>query len=334
MFEFLAHALAFFYDLWPGEGSYGGAIALFTLAVMIVVTPLSIKTTRSMIAMQRVGPELKKLQEKHKGDREALNREMMAFYQENNINPFASCLPMLLQMPIFFVLYQVLLGLTRRGEDGNFNPKYLESDDSPLAVALRSTDEMLSMGMDLSRSAMNALQGDGGGVIAAFPYLLLVVAVVVTAYVQQRQIQGRSTTTANPQQQMIGKILPFIFIPISVSIPAGVVIYFFVSNAVRIGQQAVVTQLEYGPKAEARRAEEEKARKKKGGAGNGRDGNGTGGGKTIEAASTERNGTTTGKDGAARGDGAAGGNGSGRSAGSRAGSSSQSRNRKKKKKRK
>src|SRR5680860_823402 len=127
MFEFLAHALAFFYDLWP---SFGGAIALFTLAVMTLLTPLSIKTARSMISMQRVGPELKKLQQEHKNDREALNREMMAFYKENNINPFASCLPMLLQMPVFFVLYQVLLGLTRRGEDGRFNPKYLEGDDS------------------------------------------------------------------------------------------------------------------------------------------------------------------------------------------------------------
>jgi YidC/Oxa1 family membrane protein insertase len=249
VFEFLANMLAFFYDLWPGTGSYGGAIALFTLVIMLALTPLSIKTTRSMIAMQRVGPELKKLQAEYKDDREALNREMMAFYKENNINPFASCLPLLLQMPVFFVLYQVLIGLTRRGADGNFNPKYLEDDTGALATALRGTDRMMSMGMDLSQSAWRELTVEG--LLTALPFVVLVVLVVVTAFIQQRQIQGRNpAASANPQQQMIGKIMPFIFIPISVSIPAGVVIYFVVSNTVRIGQQALVTRLEYrGDKA-------------------------------------------------------------------------------------
>ncbi|HUF33661.1 MAG TPA: YidC/Oxa1 family membrane protein insertase [Acidimicrobiales bacterium] len=269
MFEFLAQMLAFFYDLWPGSGSYGGAIALFTLVIMLVLTPLSIKTTRSMIAMQRVGPELKKLQAEYKDDRDALNREMMAFYKENNINPFASCLPLLLQMPVFFVLYQVLIGLTRRAADGNFNPKYLEDDTGPLAMALRGTDRMMSMGMDLSQSAWRELTVEG--LLTALPFIVLVVLVVLTAFIQQRQIMGRNPAAAsNPQQQMIGKIMPFIFIPISVTLPAGVVVYFFVSNAVRIGQQALVTRLEYrGDKAPGATAA-----------------NGTNG--AIDAASTEK----------------------------------------------
>lgn len=247
MFQFLADVLAFFYEIWP---SFGGAIILFTLAIMLVLSPLSIKSARSMIAMQRVGPELKKIQAKHKNDREALNREMMAFYQEHGINPFSSCLPVLLQMPVFIVLYQVLNGLTRRidGDGSNFNPKYLEDDTGALATALRATDEMLSFGMDLSRSALWELQNQG--VITALPYVTLVALVVLTSFVQQRQIQGRSTGDAiNPQQQMIGRVLPFIFIPISVTIPAGVVIYFVVSNLVRIGQQALVTKLDFSPKA-------------------------------------------------------------------------------------
>ena len=247
MFQFLADVLAFFYDLWP---SYGGAIILFTLAIMLVLSPLSIKSARSMIAMQRVGPELKKIQAKHKNDREALNREMMAFYQDHGINPFSSCLPVLLQMPVFIVLYQVLSGLTRRidGPGSNFDPKYLESDEGALATALRATDEMWSFGMDLSQSALSELQNEG--IITALPYITLVGLVVFTSFVQQRQIQGRNTGAAvNPQQQMIGKILPFIFIPISVTIPSGVVIYFVVSNAVRIGQQALVTKLDFSPKA-------------------------------------------------------------------------------------
>ncbi len=244
MFDFLAGFLAELYKLWP---SYGGAIILFTALIMLALSPLSIKSTRSMIAMQRVGPEVKKLQAKHKGDREALNREMMAFYQEHNINPFSSCLPLLLQIPVFFVLYQVLIGLTRREVAGDvtsmFNPKYLEGEDTPLAVALRATNKMMSFGMDLSQSAWTELRTDG--VLVALPFVVLVGLVVVTAVVQQRQVQGRNPAAVNPQQQMIAKIIPFIFLPISISLPAGVVIYFFVSNLVRIGQQALVTKLDF-----------------------------------------------------------------------------------------
>ena len=251
MFDFLAGVLAALYQLWP---SFGGAIILFTALIMLVLSPLSIKSTRSMLAMQRVGPEIKKLQAKHKGDRDALNREMMAFYQEHHINPFSSCLPLLLQIPVFIVLYQVLIGLTRRIDPADpsspFNPKYFEGENTPLAVALRATNRMVSFGMDLSQSALSELRTDG--VVVALPFVVLVGLVVVTAVVQQRQIQGRNpSATANPQQQMIMKIMPFIFIPISVSLPAGVVIYFVVSNLVRIGQQALVTRLEFkdGPPA-------------------------------------------------------------------------------------
>ncbi|MDQ1444049.1 MAG: YidC/Oxa1 family rane protein insertase [Acidimicrobiaceae bacterium] len=241
MFDALAKALAFFYDLWP---SYGGAILLLTLGLMLVLTPLSIKSTRSMIKMQRVQPELKRLQAQYKGDREALNKEMMAFYQANNINPFSSCLPMLLQMPVFIVLYRVLHGLTRTGRDGKFDPKYL-NHDSALYQALHRSTKMMSWGIDLSRSALRELQD--GGLIKALPFFVMIALVAATAWYQQRQIAGRNpNAAANPQQQMIGKIMPFIFVPITISIPAGVVIYFVVSNVVRVAQQALVTKLEFG----------------------------------------------------------------------------------------
>jgi YidC/Oxa1 family membrane protein insertase len=243
MFDFLAGLLAFFYDVWP---SYGGAIILFTLAIMLLLTPLSLKSTRSMIRMQRVQPELKRLQAQHKGDRETLNREMMAFYQANNINPFSSCLPLLIQMPVFLVLYRVLSGLTSK-EDGVFDPKYL-NQDSALYKALHGASEMVSFGMDLSRSAMQELTDDG--LVRALPYFLLVASVAATAWYQQRQVQGRNPqANSNPQQQMIMKFMPFIFVPITISIPAGLVIYFVVSNLVRIAQGVVVTRLEYGDKA-------------------------------------------------------------------------------------
>jgi membrane protein insertase Oxa1/YidC/SpoIIIJ len=104
---------------------------------------------------------------------------------------------------------------------------------------------MVSWGMDLAHSASRALTDDG--IVKALPFLTLVGLVVLTSWFQQRQIQGRnqSAAAANPQQQMIAKIMPFIFVPISFGLPAGVVIYFVVSNAVRIGQQALVTRLEF-----------------------------------------------------------------------------------------
>lgn len=237
-FDLLAGTLAFFYDLWP---SYGGSIILFTLAIMAVLTPLSLKSSRSMIAMQRLAPELKRLQQEHKGDREALNREMMALYQENKVSPFSSCLPLLLQTPVFIVLYRVLSGLTKRGDDGNFNPSYLDAD-SALAAALRATSKMSSLGMDLSKGALKQLQNEG--ILTALPYLILVSLVAVSAYYQQRQISARNTNApSNPQQQMVMKLMPAIFVFMSLSLPAGVVLYFVVSNGVRILQQGWVTRM-------------------------------------------------------------------------------------------
>jgi len=332
VFQFLANILSFFYDVWP---SYGGAIVLFTLAVMLLLSPLAIKSTRSMIRMQRLQPEMKKLQAKHKDDREALNREMMAFYKANNVNPFSSCLPLLLQMPVFIVLYRVLHGLTQTAEDGNFAPKYLDHA-SNLYKDLSSTDKMMSFGMDLSKSAVQELQDRG--LLTALPYILLVGIVVVTSFVQQRQIQGRNPSASmNPQQQMIGRIMPFIFIPISISLPAGVVVYFAVSNLVRVGQQALVTKLEFSGKdegsgapkvreAEATPKEKRPAKPKPGDALKPASG-GKGGENGKGAASGRSNG--------AGGNGAAGAkppaNGAQRS-GTPAGSGARSRNRKRKRK--
>jgi YidC/Oxa1 family membrane protein insertase len=242
LFKFLAGALAFFYDLWP---SYGMAIVLFTIAIYLVLTPLTIKSTRSMIAMQRVQPEMKKLQVQYKDDKEALQREMMAFYQANNINPFSSCLPMLLQMPIFIVLFQVLSGLTKVEADGTFDPKHLDHG-SALYKALDATKEMLSWGIDLSHSASGMLQDEG--IVKAIPFLLLVGLTAVTAWYQQKQLQGRRMTDQSQmpqQQQVLMKILPFMITFFSFTMPAGVVVYFVVSSLVRIGQQALVTRLEF-----------------------------------------------------------------------------------------
>ena len=105
MYNLIAKPLEFFYGLYP---NYAVAISLLTLSIMILLLPLTLKGTRSMLAMQKLQPELKKIQAKYKDDRQKLNEEMMAFYKENNINPVSGCLPLLLQMPVFIILYRTL----------------------------------------------------------------------------------------------------------------------------------------------------------------------------------------------------------------------------------
>ena len=106
-FEALGSVLNFFYTLIP---NYGISIMLLTVLVMVLITPLTVKSTRSMLQMQRMQPEMKRLQAKYKDDREQLNAELMKFYKENNINPLGGCLPILVQIPVFIALYWVLLG--------------------------------------------------------------------------------------------------------------------------------------------------------------------------------------------------------------------------------
>ena len=268
LFDGLAWLLAVYYSL--GE-SYGIAIMLFTLTVMLVLTPLTFYTTRSMLRMTALQPEIKKLQSQFKGDRQRMNEEMMRLYQANNVNPLGSCLPMLAQLPVFFVLFRLISGLTRRVSDlgthvgwrvpfgenrvpppdfpeRTFNPEYLASD-SDLRIALENSTEMNFLDTDLSSSLTDAFRDSFS---TALPFLLLIVLIGVTSYVQQRQIAGRRDPGApvNPQQQMIMKVMPWFLPIISVGFPAGLNLYFVSSNIVRVGQQAVITRRIYKPHKE------------------------------------------------------------------------------------
>ncbi|MCW8893454.1 MAG: membrane protein insertase YidC [Deltaproteobacteria bacterium] len=99
--------LKFFYDF---IGNYGFAIVLLTICIKIIFWPLTQKSYKSMKGMQKLQPEMKKMREKYGADKQKLNQEMMAFYKENKVNPLGGCLPMVIQIPVFFALYRVLLG--------------------------------------------------------------------------------------------------------------------------------------------------------------------------------------------------------------------------------
>jgi YidC/Oxa1 family membrane protein insertase len=240
LFEGIAKTLSVFYDLVP---NYAVAIAMLTLVVMIVTTPFTLKGTRSMIQMQRLQPELRKLQIKHKDDRQKLNEEMMALYKEHQINPLGGCLPLLLQAPVFWILFRVVHGLTSFGPDGeHFDPKYLDHS-SKLFRHLAGSERMMSFGIDLAESASKAL---GRGFTHGLPQLSLVAIVAVTSYYQQKQIQGRNPNAEIPaQQKMLMRFMPAMFVVFAFIEPAALVIYFVVSNVYRIGMQAYITRTLY-----------------------------------------------------------------------------------------
>lgn len=270
MFEFIAQILNFFYELVP---NYAVAIMLMTLLVMVITTPLTLKGTRSMIKMQLLQPELKRIQEKHKGgDRNEMNQELMAFYQENQLNPLGGCFPLLVQAPVFLILFRLIQGLTRRGADGTFDPNYLD-DASRLYQDLDTQTEMVAFGLDLSESTTQAL---GQSIIHGLPYLALILIMIGAQYVQQKQVTARgSAAAAMPQQQMLLKVMPAFFGVISIGFPAALVVYWVTSSVYRIGLQGYITKALYsgedslGKQATAAAAEARALKDKEKGTGGG-----------------------------------------------------------------
>lgn len=223
----LGTLLSWFYSVVP---SFAVAIILLTIAVSVLRMPLVAKQVKSQQEMQKVQPELKRIQAKYKADPQKRNEELMKLYKEHNVNPFAGCLPMLLQMPIFIVLYRLINDL------GRPEPKHIPTGSDLYSALRESGGEMRSFGIDLADAA-SRVSGFGN----LLPYLVLIALVVGTGYFQQRQMTARLPKDAiNPQMQIMTKIFPAFMGFFSFSIPAGVVLYFIVSNFWQIGQQAVM----------------------------------------------------------------------------------------------
>jgi YidC/Oxa1 family membrane protein insertase len=222
LYEAVEYVLAFFYALIP---NLGVAIILLTISVMLLLFPLTAKSARSMLAMQRLQPEIKKLQAKHKGDRQKLNEEMMKLYQEHKVNPLGGCLPLLVQFPIFIALFGVLRDTSAPAGTQLYKD-----------VQAAKPDGLTFLGMDLSKLATDS----HADFLAALPYYILVGLVFFTGYLQSKQSQRNTPPGANPQMQMITRVLPLVLGVTSLFFPAGLVLYFFVSNLWRVGQQELI----------------------------------------------------------------------------------------------
>jgi YidC/Oxa1 family membrane protein insertase len=238
--------LGFLYSVVP---NYGFAIIGLTVLVRLALFPLTAKQARSMQKMQLVQPEIKRLQAQYKNDRQKLNEEIMKFYKENKINPMAGCLPLLLQMPVFFALFRVLSDPHKHTPtDSKLFEAFCGTFDPGTCGSTPGFPKGLSfLGMDLGKAASELSGGFGD----ALPYFLLIALVVVTGYLQFKQTQSRQTSQANPQMAIMGKIFPAMFAFISYSLPSGVVLYFLVSNAWQIGQQALIFRTMPAPPAPA-----------------------------------------------------------------------------------
>ena len=253
-FQSAAWLIDTFYD-WVGE--YTIAIAMVSVAIMLLITPLTLKSTKGMLEMQRLQPEMKRLQNEHRGDRQQLNQEMMKLYQEHKVNPLASCLPLLAQMPVFIIMFQVLNGLTRKGDDGTFDPKYI-SEDTALYQSLDKSTEMLSFGLDL---AITPAQAMGDDFVRGLPYALLIVALGGLFFVQQRMVASRAVSpTMSPMQAKIMQYLPVAFAVFQVFLPTSLVAYYMVQAIFRIVQQGYITRRFYGENGLGREAQEASAK--------------------------------------------------------------------------
>ena len=236
MFDLIARVLAWFYDF---SGSYAISIVLLTFLIMLVLTPLTLKGTRSMMRIQQLQPELKRIQTQHKGDRQKINEATMALYQQHGANPLAGCLPTLVQLPVFIVLYRVINGMTKIGADGIPNPSYLKKDSDLYQDLVADNGEMVSFGIDLSEAAKDVIQAN---FVDGLPYLALVAITFVLSFLQQAQMKAHRGDAAaqNPQMEMLMKIMPYMLPIFAFLVQAALGVYFIASSLYRIAQQSFI----------------------------------------------------------------------------------------------
>ncbi len=236
-FDAMAWVLAGFYAVIP---NYAVDIILLTIAVMAITAPLTIKSTRSMAAMTKLQPKMKELQKKYKHDKVKLNEEMMALYRENGVSPLGGCIPMLIQFPVFIVLYEVINGLTntKKLPDGQLVaiPRYIGHQTAMYADLVKHPGVMKSFGINLADTVFSG----GLSGVERIPYIVLILLAIGLQYLQMHQMTKRNGgSQTNPQMQAVQKFMPIIFAVIYLRISAGVNVYFVTSSVARIGLQTL-----------------------------------------------------------------------------------------------
>jgi YidC/Oxa1 family membrane protein insertase len=216
--------LVFFHD---SVGlSWGGAIIALTVAMRTLLIPLTYKQLKGMRAMQALQPQLQEIKEKFKNDKQRMQQEMMRFYKENKVNPFASCVPLLAQLPVFITLFYVLQHDLRGDICGQ----------TAMTCGEFAVDQGHSAGFfGESFFFINDLtsKATGSELIA-----------LLILYVGTQLISGMvMAVSADKSQRTMMMVLPFIFVPFIISFPAGLVLYWITTNIWTIGQQYTIQKL-------------------------------------------------------------------------------------------
>jgi YidC/Oxa1 family membrane protein insertase len=216
--------LVFFHD--SAGLSWGGAIIALTISVRAVLIPLTYKQLKGMRALQALQPQIKEIQAKYKNDKQRMQQEMMRFYQENKVNPFASCVPLLAQIPVFITLFYVLQKDLRLDICGQTAKTCSE-------FALEKGQEAGFYGESFLFIPDLTAKAEGGVLIA-----LLVI------YVVTQLISGLvMALSADKSQRALMFVLPLIFVPFIISFPAGLILYWITTNVWTIGQQLAIKKV-------------------------------------------------------------------------------------------
>jgi YidC/Oxa1 family membrane protein insertase len=208
--------LKFFHDTFGA--SWGLSIILLTIVVRAALLPLAVKQFRSMQSLQRIAPHLKVLQEKYKDDKQRLQQETMRFYQEHKVNPFASCLPLVAQLPVFLSLFYMLRKDLRHDICPDINPAGV-SNPKPCGHTPESEFWFIH---DITDKATGTV------------LIVLLVLYVGTQLVSSLLMM---TATADQNQKIIMLALPFLFVGFVFRFPAGLIMYWITTNVWTIGQQ-------------------------------------------------------------------------------------------------
>lgn len=248
----------------PASGwTWALSIVGLVIVIRIILIPLFVKQIRAQRNLQIIQPQMKEIQKKYAGDRERQSQEMMKLYRETGTNPLASCLPILLQAPIFFALFSVLQGIANRVPEGVFNwPQYsylmVEAREAsifgvPLYATFWLADEVAVDGFN----PMNTR-------VLAF---ILIILMSATTFLTQRQLIVKNTAPGNPmvkQQKILLYVFPVVFAVGGVNFPIGVLIYWFTTNLWTMAQQFYVIRNSPQPGTPAFEAQQaRKAAKKK-----------------------------------------------------------------------
>src|SRR6476620_3518040 len=231
--------MVFIHDHVVG-GSWGLAIIGLTVVIRAVLVPLTFRQLKSMQEMQRLAPQIQELKEKYKDDKQRQQQELMKFYQENKINPLASCLPLLLQIPVFISLFYMLRtdlkkhicpeGLIQAASQ-HYHHHYTQISEVPIEF--------------IDKTPCNAV-APGSAKFLFIPDITnkatgVVLAVLIVAYVASQVASTlMATATADPNQRRLMLALPIIFVIILYRYPAGLLVYWITTNMWTIGQQYVI----------------------------------------------------------------------------------------------